>query len=89
MDSKVSRLQSFVNESKTTHSLSTNNQEENEQSSLPKSFHNSLERLQTFLNKNSNPSSAASSSNTDDLQLFLQKGDHDPILPSLVKGFFL
>lgn len=82
MDSKYSRLQHFVNESKTDHSSTTNDRDNSERSSSSSRnlVWTNFDRLQNFLNKHSNPIN----DNTDDIQSLLQKGDNDPILPSLV-----
>jgi hypothetical protein len=77
MDNKISRLQSFVNESKTDHSSTTDDKDENTRNI----FQKNLDRLQNYFTRRSND---GSSLNSDDLQGLLQKGDNDPILPSLV-----
>jgi hypothetical protein len=74
MDSKYSRLKTFVNESKSDHSSTVNDRDENERSWSPY-----LDRLKNFFNKHDGLSNS-----TDDIQVLLQKGDNDPILPSLV-----
>jgi hypothetical protein len=78
MDNKVSRLQTFVNESKTGHSSTTDDDKDDNSRNI---FQKNLDRLQSFFNKRVND---GSSLNSDDLQGLLQKGDNDPILPSLV-----
>ncbi|CAF4790309.1 unnamed protein product [Rotaria sp. Silwood1] len=85
MDNKFSRLQNFVNESKTGHSHANNNKDENEQTSSRNLFQMNINRLKNFFNKHSNSSNDNLSSNTDDIQVLLQKGDNDPILPSLTR----
>lgn len=82
MDSKYSRLQNFVNESKTNQSLTVDDKDENQRRSI---FQINIDRLKTFFNnKHSNSINDGSSSSSDDLQILLQKGDNDPILPALV-----
>ena len=86
MDSKFSRLQSFVNESN-----SNNNDNIQSWSRAIFSrdlFQTNIDRVQSFFNKRSDGSST-SSSGTDDMQILLQKGDNDPILPALVRLYFL
>jgi len=84
MDSKYSRLQNFVNESKTDHSSTINDKDENQRSWSRSIFRTNIDRLQNFFNRQSNSINDGSSNNTDDIQALLQKGDNDPILPSLV-----
>ncbi|CAM2699361.1 unnamed protein product [Rotaria socialis] len=96
MDSKFSRLQSFVNES-------NSNNDDNIQSwsravFSRDLFQTNIDRVQSFFNKRSDgsstSSSSSSSSSADDMQILLQKGDNDPILPALsrkqrIVGFML
>ncbi|CAM4866118.1 unnamed protein product [Rotaria socialis] len=86
MDSKFSRLQSFVNES-------NSNNDDNIQSwsravFSRDLFQTNIDRVQSFFNKRSDgsstSSSSSSSSSADDMQILLQKGDNDPILPALL-----
>jgi hypothetical protein len=84
MDSKYSRLQNFVNESKTDHSSTNNDKDDNERSSSRNLFRINIDRLKNFFNKHSNSMNDGLSNSTDDIQALLQKGDNDPILPSLV-----
>lgn len=80
MDSKYSRLKTFVNESKSDHLLTINDKDENERSWSSSLFQTNFDHLKNFLNKNT----SSMNDNTDDIQSLLQKGDNDPILPSLV-----
>ena len=79
MDSKRSRLQALAKESATGH--------DNDQSRLVSYdlFQNHLDRVQNFFNRRSNSSNDGSALNAEDMQILLQKGDNDPILPSLVR----
>jgi hypothetical protein len=70
MDSKYSRLQNYKNE--------------NERSWPRSIFQTNIDRVQNFFKKYSNSINDGTSLNTDDIQGLLQKGDNDPILPSLV-----
>jgi len=79
MDSKYSRLKNVVNESKSDHSSTVNDRDENERSWSRNLFRTNLDRLKNFFNKHDGLSNS-----TDDIQVLLQKGDNDPILPSLV-----
>jgi hypothetical protein len=92
MDSKFSRLQNFVNASKTGSSLTTNNNE-NDRSGSRSIFSRDLfqinvDRVQNFFNKRINSINDGAPSSSDDMQVLLQKGDNDPILPSLVRLSF-
>jgi hypothetical protein len=88
MDSKYSRLQNFVNETKPDHSSTANDKNEDERSWPRSLFQTNINRLQNFFNKHSNSINDGSLSGSDDLQALLQKGDNDPILPSLVRRSF-
>ena len=79
MDSKRSRLQALAKESTTGHD---NDQPRSHSLVSYDLFQNHLDRLQKFFNKRS--SSDGSALNAEDMQILLQKGDNDPILPSLV-----
>ena len=79
MDSKYSRLQNSANQSKS-------DQDENERSSPKNLFQTNLNRFQGLFTRYSNFTNEGGLTSSDDLQTLLQKGDSDPILPSLV-GF--
>jgi hypothetical protein len=81
MDSKYSRLQNCANPSKPD---PVNDKDQNERSSSKSLFQTNLNRLQGFFNKFSNFTTEGTLTSSDDLQTLLQKGDSDPILPSLV-----
>lgn len=79
MDTKYSRLQNFLNESKTNDGTDSN-------WSLAK-FSTNFNRAQRFFGKSNSSNGDSTSSNSDDFQNMLEKADHDPILPSLVNDF--
>jgi hypothetical protein len=83
MESKFSRLKNFLDESKTGGSTSTHNINDNDQSWSKAIF--SRDRLQKFVHKTFDGNNVGSPANTDDIQILLEKGDNDPILPSLVR----
>jgi hypothetical protein len=85
MDSKYSRLQNYVGQSKTDSTTVANDKDEDERSWPRSIFQTNIDRLQKFFNKHANPRSDGTPSSTDDIQGLLQKGDNDPILPSLVR----
>jgi hypothetical protein len=88
MNSKYSRLQNFVHDSKTEHSSTVSEKNENERSGSKNLFRTNIDRLQDFFTKYSNSMNDGSSSGSDDIQGLLQKGDNDPILPALVGRSF-
>ena len=82
MDAKFSRLKDFLDE--------TNHNNDNSQAWSRAIFSRDLfqtnfDRVQSFFNKRAD---TPSPSGTDDMQVLLQKGDNDPILPSLVRSSF-
>ncbi|CAF1147125.1 unnamed protein product [Adineta steineri] len=85
MDSKYSRIQNYVNQSKSNQSSTTDDKDENERTWPRSIFQTNIGRLQKFFNKHSNLLNDGTPSSTDDIQELLQKGDHDPILPSLTR----
>ena len=89
MDSKYARLQNSARESQNEPSTSENDKDANQRSSTRNVFQNNLGRLQSFFNRYATVMNDGTLSSSDDLQGLLQKGDNDPILPALVKEFFL
>ena len=87
MDAKFSRLKNFADESNTSSSMtaSHDNAQSWSQAIFSKDlFQTNVNRVQSFFNKRSEVALSPSSS-TDDIQNLLQKGDNDPILPTLVR----
>ena len=85
MDSKYSRLQKNVDQTKTDEIIETNDKDGTQRASSRGLFQTNLEHLQKFFSKNFYDGIPSS---TDDIQALLQKGDNDPILPSLVRMNF-
>ena len=78
MDSKYSRLPNSVHQSK---SDPVNDRNENERTSTKNLFQTNFK---SFFSRHFNSTDEGSLSSSDDFQALLQKGDNDPILPSLV-----
>ncbi|CAF1313113.1 unnamed protein product [Adineta ricciae] len=82
MDSKYSRLQKNIGQAKTDEIIEMNDKDGTQRASSRSLLQTNLEHLQKFFSKNFYDGTPSC---TDDIQGLLQKGDNDPILPSLTR----